>query len=102
LKIDDSLDVFAVHGVGGILGSLLLAVFASEAFGGAGYADDAGMASQLGIQAICVGTVAAYSAVMTVVIGYMVSMVVPMRVSRDAERDGLDIASHGERAWDLD
>ncbi len=102
LKIDDSLDVFAVHGVGGILGSLLLAVFASDAFGGAGYADDAGMVSQLWIQLKGVGIVAAYSAVMTVIIGYMLSMVLPMRVSRDAERDGLDITSHGERAWDLD
>jgi ammonium transporter, Amt family len=102
LKIDDSLDVFAVHGVGGILGSILLAVFASDAFGGAGYADDAGMASQLWIQLKGVGIVAAYSAVMTIIIGYMLSMVLPMRVSRDAERDGLDITSHGERAWDLD
>jgi ammonium transporter, Amt family len=102
LKIDDSLDVFAVHGVGGILGSLLLAVFASETFGGAGYTDDAGMASQLWIQLKGVGIVAAYSAVMTVIIGYMLSMVLPMRVSKDAERDGLDISSHGERAWDLD
>ena len=101
-KIDDSLDVFAVHGVGGILGSLLLAVFASDAFGGTGYAEDAGMASQLWIQLQGVGIVAAYSAVMTLVIGYMVSMVLPMRASRDAERDGLDITSHGERAWDLD
>jgi ammonium transporter, Amt family len=102
LKIDDSLDVFAVHGVGGILGSILLAVFASDAFGGAGYADEAGMASQLWIQLKGVGIVAAYSAVMTIIIGYMLSMVLPMRVSRDAERDGLDITSHGERAWDLD
>ncbi len=102
LKIDDSLDVFAVHGVGGIIGSLLLAVFASEVFGGTGYAEGAGIASQLWIQLVGVGTVAAFSAVMTVIIGYMVSMVLPMRAAKDAERDGLDISSHGERAWDLD
>ena len=102
LKIDDSLDVFAVHGVGGIMGSLLLAVFASESLGGVGYAEGAGMASQLWVQLKGVAIVAVYSAVVTLIIGYMVSMVLPMRVSEDAERDGLDIASHGERAWDLD
>jgi ammonium transporter, Amt family len=102
LQIDDSLDVFAVHGVGGILGSILLAVFASESFGGAGYGEGASMASQLWVQVKAVGIVAVFSAVVTLIIGYMVSMVIPMRVSEEAERDGLDIASHGERAWDLD
>lgn len=102
LKIDDSLDVFAVHGVGGMMGSLLLAVFASESFGGVGYAEDASMASQLWVQLKGVAIVSVYSAVVTLIIGYMVSMVLPMRVSEDQERDGLDIASHGERAWDLD
>lgn len=102
LKIDDSLDVFAVHGVGGMLGSLLLAIFASESFGGVGYAEGAGMATQLWVQLKGVAIVAVYSAVVTLIIGYMVSMVLPMRVSEDQERDGLDISSHGERAWDLD
>jgi Amt family ammonium transporter len=102
LKIDDSLDVFAVHGVGGMLGSLLLAIFASESFGGVGYAEGAGMGSQLWVQLKGVAIVAVYSAVVTLIIGYMVSMVLPMRVSEDQERDGLDISSHGERAWDLD
>jgi len=102
LKIDDSLDVFAVHGVGGMLGSLLLAIFASESFGGVGYAEGAGMGTQLWVQLKGVAIVAVYSAVVTLIIGYMVSMVLPMRVSEDQERDGLDISSHGERAWDLD
>jgi ammonium transporter, Amt family len=102
LQIDDSLDVFAVHGVGGIMGSILLAVLASQSFGGNGYADGMTMASQLWAQIKGVGIVAVYSAVVTLIIGYMVSMVLPMRVSEDQERDGLDIASHGERAWDLD
>lgn len=102
LKIDDSLDVFAVHGVGGMMGSLLLAVFASESLGGVGYAEGAGMASQLWVQLKGVAIVAVYSAVVTLIIGYMVAMVLPMRASEDAERDGLDISSHGERAWDLD
>jgi ammonium transporter, Amt family len=102
LKIDDSLDVFAVHGVGGILGSLLLAIFASESLGGSGYAEGSGMASQLLAQVIGVAVVAVYSAVVTVIIGYAISMVLPMRVNEEDERDGLDISSHGERAWDLD
>ncbi|MEP7348592.1 MAG: ammonium transporter [Sphingorhabdus sp.] len=102
LKIDDSLNVFAVHGVGGMLGTLLLAVFASESFGGVGYADGASMASQLWLQLKGIAVVAVWSAVATLIVGYMVSMVLPMRVSPDAERAGLDISSHGERAWDMD
>jgi ammonium transporter, Amt family len=102
LKIDDTLDVFAVHGVGGILGSLLLAVFASESLGGTGYEDGVSMASQLWIQLKAIAIVAVWSAVATLIIGYMVSMVIPMRVSEEEERDGLDLSSHGERAWDLD
>lgn len=102
LKIDDSLDVFAVHGVGGILGSLLLAIFASESLGGTGYAEGFGMGSQMLTQIMGVAVVAVYSAVVTVIIGYAISMVIPMRVNEEAERDGLDISSHGERAWDLD
>ncbi|HMT40349.1 MAG TPA: ammonium transporter [Sphingorhabdus sp.] len=102
LQIDDSLDVFAVHGVGGIMGSILLAVLVSPTFGGNGYAEGMAMGSQLWAQVKGVGIVAVYSAVVTVIVGYMVSMVIPMRVSEEQERDGLDISSHGERAWDLD
>jgi ammonium transporter, Amt family len=104
LQIDDSLDVFAVHGVGGIMGSILLAVLASDVswIGGRGYAEGMTMASQLWVQVKAVGIVAVYSAVVTLIVGYMVSMVLPMRVSEEHERDGLDISSHGERAWDLD
>jgi Amt family ammonium transporter len=103
LKIDDSLDVFAVHGVGGILGSLMVAVLMSpELFGGTGYADGVTMGSQLLTQATAVAAVAAWSAIATLIIGYALSLVLPMRVSAEAERDGLDIASHGERAWEMD
>jgi ammonium transporter, Amt family len=102
LQIDDSLDVFAVHGVGGIMGSILLAVLASPAIGGRDYAEGMTMALQLWVQVKAVGIVAVYSAVVTLIVGYMVSMVLPMRVGEDQERDGLDISSHGERAWDLD
>lgn len=102
LQIDDSLDVFAVHGVGGMMGSILLALLAAPALGGNGYAEGMAMGSQLWAQIKGVGIVAVYSAVVTLIVGYMVAMVIPMRVSEEEERDGLDISSHGERAWDLD
>lgn len=102
LKIDDSLDVFAVHGVGGIAGSLLLAPFADVSFGGVGYGADVTVAGQLLAQAAGIGVVTLWSAIATVLIALAVSMVAPMRVSRDQEQDGLDISSHGERGWELD
>lgn len=101
-EIDDSLDIFAVHGVGGILGTLLLAVFLSPALGGTGYFSGMDMASQLGAQAIGIGVVVVWSAIGTVILALMVSVVFPMRVERDEEIEGLDVTSHGERAWDLD
>jgi Amt family ammonium transporter len=100
--IDDSLDVFAVHGVGGMVGSVLLAPFASATLGGVGYAKGMTMSSQLMAQLIGVGTVALWSAGATVVLALIVATVTPMRVSLDAEREGLDISSHGERAWEFD
>jgi Amt family ammonium transporter len=102
LRIDDSLDVFAVHGVGGITGSILLAVFLSPSLGGTGYAEHMSMGRQLAAQIAGVGVVALWSAVASAIIALMVSIVLPMRVSEDAEREGLDINSHGERAWELD
>ncbi len=101
-KIDDSLDVFAVHGVGGMLGSLLLALFIAEGFDGTGYPEGMAFGSQFVAQLIGVGAVAIWSAVATAILGYGISFILPMRVNEDDERDGLDIASHGERAWDLD
>lgn len=100
--VDDSLDVFAVHGVGGMVGSLLLAPFASTALGGAGYDEGTGVVTQLVAQAVGVGAVALWSAVATLAISLIVAVFLPMRVSLDAEREGLDISSHGERAWEFD
>ena len=102
MEIDDSLDVFAVHGVGGITGTLLLGVFLSPVLGGTGYAEGMTMVGQLAGQVIGVLAVALWSVIGTVVIALMVSVVIPMRVSEDEEREGLDITSHGERAWDFD
>lgn len=102
LRIDDSLDVFAVHGVGGITGSLLLAVAISPSLGGTGYDSGQTMAGQLVAQIAGIGVVAAWSIVASVIIALMVSVVFPMRVDEQTEREGLDIASHGERAWEMD
>lgn len=102
LKIDDSLDVFAVHGVGGITGSILLAFFLSPGLGGTGYSEGMNMGSQLAAQLAGVGVVAVWSAIASAIIALAISIVMPMRVSEDEEREGLDITSHGERAWDFD
>jgi Amt family ammonium transporter len=102
LAIDDSLDVFALFGVGGMAGSLLLAVFLSPALGGVGYDEGVTMLQQFFAQVVGVGAVALYSAIATAVLAVLVSLVVPMRVGEDDEREGLDLTSHGERAWEFD
>ncbi len=102
LKIDDSLDVFAVHGVGGMTGSILLAIFISPALGGTGYAEHASMGTQFAAQAIGVGVTAIWSALATALLALGIGLILPMRVSEDDEREGLDLASHGERGWEMD
>ncbi|KAJ8134897.1 hypothetical protein OY671_011890, partial [Metschnikowia pulcherrima] len=86
LHIDDSLDVFAVHGVGGMLGSISLSVFVSPSSGGTGYADGMGMARQIVGGVGGVGIVAIWSAFATTIAAVMVSMVIAMRVTEDEER----------------
>jgi Amt family ammonium transporter len=100
-KIDDSLDVFAVHGVGGMTGVLLTAIFASPALGGLGLAEGMTVARQFGVQAIGVAAVAAWAALASFILLKIVGAMVGLRVSREAEMEGLDITSHGERAYDL-
>ncbi len=102
MKIDDSLDVFAVHGVGGIMGSLLFPIFMVEAMGGPGLPEGVGMVEQMISQLIGVGAVAALTAIATIFIAFVVSFAIPMRVDEESEQTGLDLASHGERGWDLD
>ena len=102
LQIDDSLDVFAVHGVGGIMGSALLGVFLSADLGGTGYAEGMGMGGMVGVQLLAIGVIAVFSAIVTALIALGVSLFIPMRVSEDEELQGLDTTSHGERAWQLD
>lgn len=102
LRVDDSLDVFAVHGMGGMLGSVLLGVFMSESLGGVGYPEHMNMVAQTVAQGIGVVIVIVWSVIATVILALMASLAFPMRVSEDAEREGLDITSHGERAWEFD
>jgi Amt family ammonium transporter len=101
-RIDDSLDVFAVHGIGGMAGSILLAVFMAPGLGGQGYADGMSMGSQFLAQVGAVGVVALWSAAVSAVLALAIAKLLPMRVSEDEEREGLDITSHGERAWEMD
>ena len=102
LKIDDSLDVFAVHGVGGILGTILLAVLMSPAFDGNGYDEGVTMVGQLGTQAIGAVATVAWAAVFTFIIVKIVGgLTGGIRVSEDEEIHGLDLVSHGESGYDL-
>ena len=99
LKIDDSLDVFAVHGVGGILGSLLVAVLATDTFSGLGLADGVSVASQFSVQAICVAITVIWTAIASYVILKIAGVFGGLRVTDDEEVEGLDIAKHGERGY---
>jgi ammonium transporter, Amt family len=99
LKIDDTLDVFAVHGVGGIMGTLLLAVFGTQTFGGVGIDH---MGHQLGMQLLGLGVVILWSAFGTVLIVTICRLTVGLRVDRETEFNGLDQAVHGETAYHLD
>ncbi len=96
---DDSLDVFGVHGVGGIVGALGTGFFASSSLGGVGYADGVTMAMQVVVQfkAVCVTII--WCAVVSFVLYKLVDMLVGLRVAPETEREGLDLAEHGERAY---
>lgn len=104
LKIDDSLDVFPVHGVGGMLGTLMAGIFASDQLGlfsGQGYAEGVTMRSQLGVQLLGIGATFAYTAVVTFVLLKVVQRVTGLRVSPEEENQGLDIVGHNETGYDL-
>jgi len=101
LKIDDSLDVFPVHGVGGILGTILAGIFVSARFGGVGFAEDVTMGTQLGVQLVGVLATMIFTAVATYIILKFVDMVIGLRVSDEEETEGLDINQHDERGYIL-
>ncbi len=107
LGADDALDVFGVHGVGGILGALLTGVFAAPSLGGLGIWDyvangvapDYDILGQVKIQAIAVGTTLVWSGLVAFIAFKLVDMTIGLRVSEEDERIGLDVTSHGERAY---
>lgn len=101
LGIDDSLGVFAVHGVGGIIGTLLTAVFAAPALGGLGLAEGATIGGHLFAQAAGIAIVAVWSVAISFVILKAIDMTIGLRVPRDQEIEGLDITTHGERGYSL-
>lgn len=87
--VDDSLNIFAVHGVAGIVGSLLVGIFLSETFNGGGLASDTGIAAQLGIQAMGIILVAIWSIIGTLIAGYGTAMIIPMHAKdSDAKVEG--------------
>jgi Amt family ammonium transporter len=110
LGADDSLDVFGVHGVGGIVGALLTGVFNSPALGGPGFvadwvtatgiaAADYSIVSQVWIQAKAVLITIVWSGVVSFIAYKVVDLTIGLRVSEEDEREGLDITSHGETAY---
>jgi ammonium transporter, Amt family len=101
LHIDDSLDVFPVHGVGGLLGTLLTGVFASNALGIFSGQDTIDIGYQLGVQAIGAFGTLIYTVVVTFVVLKVVALVTPLRVSAEEETEGLDLVLHNERGYDL-
>jgi len=99
LRADDALDVFGVHGIGGIVGALLTGVFTAPALGGTGAAGFP-ILRQLGVQVLGVGLTVLWSGVVSVLALLLVKLVFGLRVPHEAEREGLDITSHGESAYD--
>jgi Amt family ammonium transporter len=106
LGADDALDVFGIHGIGGILGALLTGVFNNWGMGGTGIVDyvnntivDTSIGSQVWIQAQAVLTTVVWSAVVAFICYKLVDLTIGLRVPEEAEREGLDTTSHGERAY---
>ena len=103
-KIDDSLDVFPVHGVGGMLGTFLAGIFASSelgVFSGQGYAEGVSMGQQVGVQIIGIVATLAYTAVITFILLKALNALMGLRVDDETETMGLDISQHDERGYDL-
>tara|TARA_A100001234_G_scaffold26622_1_gene20797 strand:- start:1130 stop:2341 length:1212 start_codon:yes stop_codon:yes gene_type:complete len=96
LKVDDSLDVFAVHGAGGVLGILLVSFLTNSNIGGAGYAEGMSASSQFNVQLIGVASVFVWSIIASLIIIVIVKALTGLRVEDSHEEEGLDISSHGE------
>ena len=101
LEIDDSLDVFAVHGVGGAVGIVLTSFLAATAFGGLGLAEGFSVGKHLWVQLVGVVATAVWAGVLSYVIIKIVWAIGGLRVSEEEETEGLDITTHGERGYEL-
>jgi Amt family ammonium transporter len=101
LRIDDTLDVTPVHGVGGVIGTLLTGVFASASLGGVGYAGNGTMAGQVATQLVGIVAVGAWSGIVTWILLKLTGALVGMRVGSDAETEGLDTVEHNEKGYNL-
>ncbi len=99
LRVDDSLDVFPVHGVGGIIGTTLTGVFAAEALGGVGFAEGVTMSSQVQTQLIGIFATVVWCAVVTFVILKLIDLTLGLRVSAEEETEGLDVRMHNETGY---
>ncbi|EPB0879959.1 ammonium transporter AmtB [Yersinia enterocolitica] len=99
LRVDDTCDVFGVHGVCGIVGCILTGVFTSTSLGGTGYAAGVTMGHQVGVQLFSVGVCLVWSGVVAFVAYKIADLVVGLRVPEEQEREGLDVNSHGENAY---
>ena len=99
--VDDALDVFAVHGVGGMTGTLLTAILMPVALGGVGYAEGVTMGSQFGVQATGVVVAAAWSAAASFILVKITQALVGLRVGQDVETQGLDLTAHGEAGYNV-
>lgn len=101
LKIDDSLDVFPVHGVGGMLGTFFAGIFVASGFGGTGLAEGVTMSEQVGVQLIGILATLIWTAVLSFGLLKLVDRMVGLRVSEEQETQGLDITQHEERGYIL-
>ncbi|HEU4618200.1 MAG TPA: ammonium transporter [Gammaproteobacteria bacterium] len=101
LGYDDSLDAFGVHGVGGIVGALLTGVFVDAGLGGAGLADGVTILHQVGLQALGVATTIVYCGVVSFVILKVLDAAIGLRVGPEGEQEGLDLALHDEKGYNL-
>ena len=100
-NLDDSLDVFAVHGVGGVLGTLMVAVFALPSLGGVGLAEGVSVGSQLGVQATGVIAVLVWSVIASFIILKITAAVTGLRADDDEITEGMDLAYHGEQDYNF-
>jgi Amt family ammonium transporter len=103
-KIDDSLDVFPVHGVGGILGTFYAGIFASDALGvfsGQGYNEGMNMMSQVQVQLVGIASTFVYTGIVTFILLKLVDKMLVLRIDEESETSGLDLVEHNERGYDL-